>query len=293
MALAILGAIILFLYLFLRLCATASAWMSGAAIAPIGNWRCGIMGDTRAGVSPTRRRSASATTARTSGSAWRRRSPASRWRRGRGWWRGSTAACRSGWSWRRSRGPRRRSHPRGRAWSASATRSSTAATSSRPTTPRWPVSSSRPAVRWAIDNLHRLAPPGGMLISINPERLWSRSIATSGRAPRRCTTPSSEALTIHDGLQQGVAARLAEGVSIVAVGADVGRGRRAARSARSAASRSSTPAFSAPHAGPPTTAIAGSSSAPARSTAATASRAFQHDPGQRAGARSRRFGISV
>ena len=28
-----------------------------------------------------------------------------------------------------------------------------------------------PSVRWAIGNLSRLGPPGGMLVSINPERL--------------------------------------------------------------------------------------------------------------------------
>ena len=67
--------------------------------------------------------------------------------------------------------PRRPSRRRGRAWFASATRSSTARSWSRRTTPRWRSNSSCPSVRWAIDNLLRLAPPGGMLISINPERM--------------------------------------------------------------------------------------------------------------------------
>lgn len=76
-----------------------------------------------------------------------------------------------------------------------------------------------PSVRWAIGNLSRIAPPGGMLISINPERLLvqvDRNLAQHGD-----TLPYAvrEALVIHDGLTQGVAARLTQGIAIVSAGA--------------------------------------------------------------------------
>ena len=95
-------------------------------------------------------------------------------------------------------------------------------------------------VRWAVGNLHRLGPPGGMLVSINPERLLVQVDRNLGPQRRRAGQAVREALTIHDGLQSGVAARL-------------GRGSRSSppaprrprtpgrRSARSAASRSSGP----------------------------------------------------
>jgi len=73
-------------------------------------------------------------------------------------------------------------------------------------------------IRWAIDNLHRLAPPGGMLISINPERLLVQVDRDLGAGADALAHAVQQALTIHDGLLQGVAARMAQGVSIVAVG---------------------------------------------------------------------------
>lgn len=75
-----------------------------------------------------------------------------------------------------------------------------------------------PSVRWSIGNLQRLAPPSGMLISINPERLLVQVDRNLGLHPDSLHQAVREALVILDGLQQGVAARLSQGVSIVAVG---------------------------------------------------------------------------
>lgn len=75
-----------------------------------------------------------------------------------------------------------------------------------------------PQVRWAIGNLSRLGPPGGMLLSINPERMLvqvDRNLALSGDFLAQAVR---EALLIHDGLQQGVAARLNQGIAIVSAG---------------------------------------------------------------------------
>lgn len=73
-------------------------------------------------------------------------------------------------------------------------------------------------VRWSVGNLERLAPPGGLLISINPERLLVQVDRNLGVHADSLLHAVREALVIHDGLQAGVAARLSEGVSIVAVG---------------------------------------------------------------------------
>lgn len=74
------------------------------------------------------------------------------------------------------------------------------------------------AVRWSIGNLQRIAPPGGMLISINPERLLLQIDRNLGLHTESLTYAVQQTLLIHDGLQAGVAARMSQGVSIVAVG---------------------------------------------------------------------------
>jgi len=74
------------------------------------------------------------------------------------------------------------------------------------------------SVRWAIGNLGRLAPPGGSLISINPERMLVQIDRNLGQAAEGLLQAVNEALVIYDGLRQGVAARLSEGIAIVAVG---------------------------------------------------------------------------
>jgi len=74
------------------------------------------------------------------------------------------------------------------------------------------------SVRWAIGNLERLGPPGGMLVSINPERLLVQVDRNLGQGAEGLATAVREALIVHDGLRQGVAARLSEGIAIVAAG---------------------------------------------------------------------------
>jgi hypothetical protein len=73
-------------------------------------------------------------------------------------------------------------------------------------------------VRRALGNLVRLAPPSGMLVSINPERLLVQVDRNLGVNADALASAVREALVIHDGLQQGVAARLGEGIAIVAAG---------------------------------------------------------------------------
>ena len=73
-------------------------------------------------------------------------------------------------------------------------------------------------VRWALANLQKLGPPGGMLLSINPERMLVQVDRNLGTSVDWLTNGVREALAIHDGLQMGVTARLGEGVSIVSAG---------------------------------------------------------------------------
>ena len=70
-------------------------------------------------------------------------------------------------------------------------------------------------VRWAVASLLRLGPPGGMLVSINPERMLVQVDRNLGASVDSLALGVHEALAIHDGLQSGVASRLGEGVSIV------------------------------------------------------------------------------
>ena len=73
-------------------------------------------------------------------------------------------------------------------------------------------------VRGAIARVFRVAPQGGMLLSINPERLLvqvDRNLAMHGDW---LIVAVNEALTIHDGLLEGVAVKLGQGISIVEAG---------------------------------------------------------------------------
>jgi hypothetical protein len=74
------------------------------------------------------------------------------------------------------------------------------------------------AVRWSIANLERLVHPGGMLVSINPERMLVQVDRNLGQNAEALAAAVRESLIIHDGLRQGVAARLSEGISIVSAG---------------------------------------------------------------------------
>ena len=75
-----------------------------------------------------------------------------------------------------------------------------------------------PAVRWSIGNLDRLGPPGGMLVSIHPERMLVQVDRNLGVSAEGLILAVRETLNLHDGLRVGVAARLSEGIAIVAAG---------------------------------------------------------------------------
>jgi hypothetical protein len=73
----------------------------------------------------------------------------------------------------------------------------------------------RGEVRHAVGLLLRLGPVGGMLVSVNPERLLvqvDRNLASQSDA---LASAVREALVIHDGLVSGVAAKVAEGVAVI------------------------------------------------------------------------------
>jgi hypothetical protein len=72
-----------------------------------------------------------------------------------------------------------------------------------------------PEVRAAIFNLSRLVDPGGMLVSINPERLLVQIDRNLGQSSEGLTQAVSESLLIHDGLHLGVGRRMTEGIEIV------------------------------------------------------------------------------
>jgi hypothetical protein len=75
-----------------------------------------------------------------------------------------------------------------------------------------------PSVRRAVDNLRRLAPPSGMLLSINPERMLVQVDRNLGLQVEALAYAVREAIDIHDCLQASVAARLSQGVEVVSVG---------------------------------------------------------------------------
>jgi hypothetical protein len=76
-----------------------------------------------------------------------------------------------------------------------------------------------PQVCWAIVNLERMVHAGGMLVSINPERLLVQVDRNLGQYAEILCQMVSETLVIHDGLQLGVSRRMSEGISIVGPGA--------------------------------------------------------------------------
>lgn len=74
-------------------------------------------------------------------------------------------------------------------------------------------------VRRAVANLQRLAPPSGMLLSINPERLLVQVDRNLAQQAELLLLAVHEALVVLDGLRSGVASRLSQGIEIVASGA--------------------------------------------------------------------------
>lgn len=75
-------------------------------------------------------------------------------------------------------------------------------------------------VRRAVEDLRRLCPPGGMLLSVNPERLLVQVDRNLGQSAVLLETAVKQALTIHDRLQTSVRDWLSQGVEIVSVSDD-------------------------------------------------------------------------
>lgn len=74
-------------------------------------------------------------------------------------------------------------------------------------------------VRGAIERLRRLAPPAGMLLSINPERLLVQVDRNLGQHFAWLNEAVESALILHEALRGSVESRLTEGIAIVAAGA--------------------------------------------------------------------------
>ncbi len=73
-------------------------------------------------------------------------------------------------------------------------------------------------VRASVANLQALSPPSGMLVSINPERLLVQVDRNLAAQPESLLYAVQQALVVHDGLHQGVASRLGQGIAIVETG---------------------------------------------------------------------------
>lgn len=74
------------------------------------------------------------------------------------------------------------------------------------------------AVRGSVGMLQRLGPPGGMLVSINPERLLVQVDRNLAQSPENLLAAVHHALVLHDGLRASVTSRMGQGIEIVATG---------------------------------------------------------------------------
>jgi hypothetical protein len=72
-----------------------------------------------------------------------------------------------------------------------------------------------PWVRLSIDRLQRMVHAGGMLVSINPERLLVQIDRNLGQTTQGLGVVVREALAIHDGLIDGVSRQMSQGIAIV------------------------------------------------------------------------------
>ena len=75
-----------------------------------------------------------------------------------------------------------------------------------------------PEVRASVLNLQTLVPPSGILVSINPERMLVQVDRNLAPQSASLLFAVHQALTLHDGLQSGVAVRLSQGIAIVETG---------------------------------------------------------------------------
>ncbi len=73
-------------------------------------------------------------------------------------------------------------------------------------------------VRQAFEDLRKMAPPSGMLVSINPERLLVQVDRNLGSQPLVLDAAVRHALRIHETLQRSVTSRVGEGIDIVESG---------------------------------------------------------------------------
>ncbi len=72
-----------------------------------------------------------------------------------------------------------------------------------------------PPARAALANLQRGAHAGGMLVSINPERLLVQIDRNLGKSTDALCWAVQNALALHDGLIEGVSRRITQGIAIV------------------------------------------------------------------------------
>jgi Prokaryotic RING finger family 1 len=72
-----------------------------------------------------------------------------------------------------------------------------------------------PDARAAIANLHRAVHSGGMLVSINPERMLVQIDRNLGQSTEALAWAVQKALVLHDELIDGVSRRVKEGIAIV------------------------------------------------------------------------------
>jgi hypothetical protein len=70
-------------------------------------------------------------------------------------------------------------------------------------------------IRGSVALLHRMAHPGGMLVSVNPERMLVQIDRNLGSNCDAIGAAVRESLLLYDGLTEGVARRMKQGISIV------------------------------------------------------------------------------
>ena len=70
-------------------------------------------------------------------------------------------------------------------------------------------------IRSTVASLQQVVQPGGMLVSINPERMLLQIDRNLGTNAESLAWVVAQALTLHDGLIEGVTRRIGQGVAIV------------------------------------------------------------------------------
>ena len=217
MELVILGLIVLSVYLVIRLLAKFGAWMSGAryrayrqlAARYNGRYESRGLSDTptvsfnhngstvRVGLAPTIAGQPGQIPANPGGRPV------------------SNRGFRFGWSWRRQAVPRPPQPPKG----------TRPVKLGDPEFDRGYVVQANdlemardflgPPVREAIANLQRGVHAGGMLVSINPERMLVQIDRNLGQSTEALSWAVQKALVLHDGLIEGVSRRVTQGIAIV------------------------------------------------------------------------------